>query len=84
MARKSLFAQPMTAKERAMRSAANLKKKGGETIGLRLEPRELAAIERLLRFGHGKNKSEAIRNAICYADHYLNQNQPVESKYEEA
>lgn len=72
MARKSLFDKPMTPKERAMRSAANLKKAGGEVVGLRLEPADIQSLNQLIALGHGKNKSDAVRAAVRFAAQYLN------------
>jgi len=84
MARKSLFDKPMTPKERAMRSAANLKKSGGEVVGLRLEPADIQSLNRLIALGHGKNKSDAIRAAVRFAAQYLSSAQNYGVSHEDA
>lgn len=64
MSRKSLFETPLTAKERAMRSNAKLKKAGGEVITLRLDKGSIEALNYLVRAMDSPNRADCIRKAL--------------------
>lgn len=71
MSRKPLFDTPLTAKQRALRSNANLRKAGGEVLSLRLDKATIDAITYLLQTTTTTNRADCIRKAVQSHSAYI-------------